>query len=465
MNAARLRTMAFVAACAIAGPGMSQAQDVAPVAIRNAPIVPISGPVLESGTIVLSKGLIRAVGARVDVPAEAVIIDGSGLTVYPGLIDALTDIGLAPSASAGSPGGAPPAGGQPRTPPRQIRGPQDRPASTPWLQAADEFKPDERRLETWRNGGFTTAVVAPKAGILPGQAAVINLGGEGLQHSVVRGAVALPINMTAPGGFRSFPGALMGVISYVRQVFLDTRHYDGLSTQYESHPRGRTRPDHDRTVQALQDVLDAKVPVLLPAVTEVQIDRMIAFGRELDVPFVLYGAHQGYAAAGRIAKARVPVLMSAKWPERAKDADPDADESLRVLELRDKAPGTPAALAAQKVPFAFYSDGLAAPGEMLANVRKAVSAGLSADAALRALTLDAAQIYGVQDRLGSLETGKIANLVVVQGDLLGEKSTVKHVFVDGRRFDIPPPDTPARSGPPPTDGRGSSAALPEGDRR
>ena len=117
--------------------------------------------------------------------------------------------------------------------------------------------------------------------------------------------------------------------------------------------------------------------------------------------------------------------------------DADADELLETLELRDRAPGTPAALAAQNVPFAFYSDGLASPGEFLGNVRKAVKAGLSSDAALRALTLGAAQIYGVQDRLGSLEPGKIANLIVVQGDLLGDKTTIQQVFVDGRRFEVP----------------------------
>ena len=164
---------------------------------------------------------------------------------------------------------------------------------------------------------------------------------------------------------------------------------------------------------------------------------MIALGREFDVPAVLYGAHEGYAAASRIAKARIPVIVSAKWPEKPKDADPDADELLETLELRDRAPRTPAALAEQKVPFAFSSDGLATPGEFLTNVRKAIKAGLPADAALRALTIDAARIYGVQDRLGSLEAGKIANLIVVQGDLLGEKSTVKQVFVDGRRFEVP----------------------------
>ena len=434
MIAARLRTAVLGVACVLAATAPVLAQPLAPVAIRNARIVPVSGPPIASGTIVLANGLIRAVGARVDVPAEAIVIDGAGLTVYPGLFDAFTDLGLAP-AGPGATGGGPATAARPA--PRQVRGPQDRPGSTPWVQAADEYRADDRMIETWRNGGVTTVVAAPRGGVFPGQAAVVNLSGERREDAVVRSAAALPIALTPPAGGATFPGSLMGVFAYVRQVFLDTRHSSELARRYEENARGRQRPDHDRTVQALQRALQARTPFLMPAASVSQIDRVLAFGRELDVPLVVYGAHEGYAAAGRLARAKVPVLVSAHWPVKPKDADPDAEETLRVLEVRDNAPRTPAALVEQKVPFAFYSDGLAGPGEFLGNVRKAVKAGLSADGALRALTIDAAHIYGVHDRLGSLDPGKIANVIVVQGDLFADKSVVKHVFVDGRRFDVP----------------------------
>jgi imidazolonepropionase-like amidohydrolase len=290
----------------------------------------------------------------------------------------------------------------------------------------------------------------------------VNLSGERREDVIVRSAVAVPLSMTPPAGGGTFPGSAMGVIAYVRQMFLDTRYTTDQARRYEQDSRGKARPDNDRAAQALQGALQAKLPFLLPAGSAVQIDRMIALGREFGVPTVLYGVHEGYAAAARIASARVPVIVSAKWPEKAKDSDPDADELLHTLEVRDRAPRTPAALAEQKVPFAFSSDGLASPGEFLANVRKAVKAGLAADTALRALTLDAAQIYGVQDRLGSLEPGKIANLIVVQGDLLGEKSVVKHVFVDGRRFEVPPDaGGPGATGA----GRGPGTGPGEGARR
>lgn len=450
MNAVRLRTLASIATCTLLAAAPVAAQRPGTIAIQHARIVPVSGPVIDTGTIVMAGGLIRAVGARVDVPSEAVVIDGTGLTVYPGLIDAKSDLGLT--------GGSTPAGSQAGqnapsrgpTPARASRGPQDRPGSTPWLHAADEFRVEARRLDTWRHGGFTAVVATPTSGIFPGQSAVVNLSGAERGEAVVRSRVALPIGMRPSGGFANFPGSLMGVMAYVRQVFADTRHYAALSRQYQANPRGRTRPEYDRTVLALHEALDAKTPVLLPAITVPEIDRMLRFAQELDVPVVLYGVHDAAQVAPRLAQARVPVLVSAKWPEKAKDADPEAEELLRVLELRERAPAVPAALAAQKVTFAFYSDGLAGPKEVLANVRKAIDAGLPADAALRAMTLDAAQIYGVADRLGSLETGKIANLIVTHGALFDEKTTVEHVFVDGERFDVPEPAPSARPATPPT---------------
>jgi imidazolonepropionase-like amidohydrolase len=446
--------------CVLASAG-ALAQPVAPIAIRNARIVPVAGTPIESGTIVLANGVIKAVGPRVDIPAEAVVMDGTGLTVYPGLIDTFSEVGV--GAPAGPPAGAAPGApaGAPRPATRPIRGPEDRPGTTPWIQAADEFRADDRRIETWRNGGVTTVVTAPRIGVFPGQAAVVNLSGERREDVIVRSPAALPISLSPPAGGGTFPGSPMGVIAYVRQVFLDTRDDAERQRRYAQDPRGKARPDHDRSTLALQQALQAKIPVLMPAVSARQISRAIAFGRELDVPTVIYGAHAGFEAAPQLAKARVPVLVSARWPEKPRDADPDADEALQVLELRDRAPGTPKALVDQKVPFAFYSDGLATPAEFLANVRKAVKAGLPADAALRALTLDAAQIFGVNDRLGSLETGKVANLVVVQGDLLGDKPVIKHVFVDGRRFDVPADAAPAGPAGP----RGGAPRPGEGDRR
>ena len=271
----------------------------------------------------------------------------------------------------------------------------------------------------------------------------------------MRSAVAVPLVMTPPAGGGTFPGSTMGVVAYVRQVFLDTRYTAEQVRRYDQDARGKARPGHDRTVQALQGALQAKVPFLLPAGNEVQIDRMIALGREFEVPAVLYGAHEGLrrrrphregqgagassARSGRRSRrtpTRTPTNCSR--PSSCATARPARPRHSRRRRCRSRSPRMAWRRRASSS----------------ANVRKAIKAGLPADAALRALTLDAAQIYGVQDRLGSLEAGKIANLIVVQGDLLGDKSTVKHVFVDGRRFEVP---ADAGAGAAPGAGRGPGA--------
>src|ERR1035441_8516685 len=134
------------------------------------------------------------------------------------------------------------------------------------------------------------------------------------------------------------------------------------------------------------------------------------------------GGHEAYKIADRVAKSGVPLLVNLKWPEKPKDADPDQEESFRTLELRDRAPSTPAALEKAGARFAFYSGGTAAKDVRKA-LKRAVDAGMTAAAAVRALTLSAAEIYGMADRVGSIEPGKIANLLVVKGNLFDETGT------------------------------------------
>ncbi len=436
--------LSVLVACAAAGlvfmRGSSVQADEPPYfAIRNARIVPVSGPVIEGGTVVISKGLFAAVGKDVPIPPEAWVIDGKGLSVYPGLIDSLTDLGLTLAPSLPAPPSA--AAGRP-VPQTIARGPEDRPGTTPWRNAADELKTDDKRLETWRNAGFTSALAAPKGGIFPGQGALINLGGERAGDLVVKSPATLNMSFEPVGGFFGFPGSLMGVLAYVKQVFLDAAWYAQAAPIYDAHPRELQRPAYDRAALVLDHALRSQQLVLLPANNENQILRGLDLAEKLKLRAALYGGQQGYGVAAAIAARKMPVLVSLKWPEKEKDADPEADESLRTLRFRDRAPSTPAALEKAGVKFAFYSDGLATPKDILKNAKKAIDAGLAPDAALRAFTLNAAEIFGVADRLGSIEPGKIANLAVADGDLFNEKTKVKMVFVDGRRYEIREPEKP-----------------------
>jgi hypothetical protein len=407
-------------------------------AIRGAKVVPVAGPPLENATVVVSRGIITAVGKDIAIPPEAWVIDGKGLTVYPGLVDSFTDVGIPAAAPSSGEGGGPRR--QPETP---ARGPQDRPNSTPWRSAADEVSLSDKRIETWRNAGFTTVVSAPKGGFFPGQAAVLDLGGERPGDLVVKSPVAIPVALDVSRGFGSgFPDSLMGALAYVHQAWLDTDWSIHAQALYEKNPRGVERPRYDRTEAALADALEDHAVVLIPANNSVQLRRALELAELWQVNGVLYGGQMAYEVAPEIAAKKLHVLVNLKWPEGEKDADPDDKPSLRTLQFRDRAPSSPAALSKAGVKFAFYSGGITAPKDILKAAKKSIDAGLAPDAALRALTLAPAEIFGVSDRLGSIENGKIANLVVADGDLFEEKTKIKMIFVDGRKYEPHEPEKP-----------------------
>ena len=427
------------------------AESHTPIAIHNARVVTVAGAVLPRATVVVRNGLIEAVGADVNVPADAWVIEGDGMTVYPGLIDSLSTFGIpdaAPAtAAAGGRGGG---GGQQAAQTQQAaanppaRGPEDRPSTTSWLKAADLVKPSDRRLDGARGEGFTTAITFPPRGIFAGQGAVVNLAGDKNGDMVIADNAGQYVTFATSGGFGGgFPNSLMGVIAYVRQVYLDADHYRQAKQFYAAHARGMQRPEYDR---ALEGVLES-TRVLLPATRRIDVDRMLRFANELHLHAVLYGLPEGYRSADLLKSANTPVLVNLRWPEKGRDTDPDEADELRVLEIRDHAPSTPAMLAQNGVKFALYSGGMDRRADLFRAVKKAIDAGLSADDAVRAMTLSPAQIFGVDDRLGSIEKGKIANLIVTKGDLFQDRTEVKYVIVDGVKYE-PVEEPPAGNGRP-----------------
>lgn len=456
------------------------------VAIRNARIIPVSGPAVPRGTVLVRNGLIEAAGADVTVPADAWIIEGEGLTVYPGLIDALSTIGI-PEATA-TPGGAQ-GRGQAATPAptpapalspasatTQSRGPEDRPNTTSWVNAADLIRTSDSRIESARSAGYTTAVTFPTRGIFAGQGAVINLAGDKAGQMIVAEPVGQYLTLANNGFGGGYPGSLMGSIAYIRQIYLDADHYRLAKEAYAKHARGVARPAYDR---ALEGVLGSQ-RILLPAARRVEVDRMIRFSNELKQKPLLYGLTESYRSADLLKQANATALINLRWPEKPADTDPDEIDSMRALEIRDKAPGGPAVLAKNGVKFAFYSGGISRRSDLFKAVKRALDAGLSPEDAVRAMTLTPAEIYGVADRLGSIEPGKIANLVVTKGDLFQDNTQVQYVFVDGVKFEpVPEPapeptrrpaptgaerpvqdDLPVRTSPPPTGAQPAATPAP-----
>ena len=445
-----------------AQPRPSRPDGVRLFAIENARVVTVSGATLEGATVVVDNGIITAVGRNVDPPAGAWVIDGTGKTVYPGLFDALTTLGHGSEAAGGFGGfggfGGPGGGEQGEAPP-QSWGPEDRPGTSTWLTAADDIDGGDDRFAEWRDAGFTTVVSTLHAGLVPGQAAILNLRSfDRPREMVVATPVAMRVNLRDRARtFSGYPGSPMGVFAYLKQLYYDAMHYQAAWAAYETDPRGKRRPEWDLALEPIRMQFAEGWPALFPADSRSDIGRALATTGEMGVRPIVYGAQGAYEAADVLAENGVPALVNLDWPEPARGGDPEAVPNLSQLRLYDRAPTTPAALAGAGVQFAFYSGGLDGPGEVLPAVRRAVAQGLAEDAAVRALTLAPAEIFGVADRLGSVDEGKIANLIVTDGGLFDEETRVEVVFVDGEMFEM------AEAEEEEEDGEGGDEAEAEGE--
>jgi imidazolonepropionase-like amidohydrolase len=417
-------------------------------AVTNARIVTVSSENIEKGTVVVRNGLIESVGASAKVPADAQVLDGTGLTVYPGFFDALTSLGLQAPGQAASqqPSGT---------------GPQSQSASNsnfpdglrPEGAAADDLKSGELQFESNRNAGFTTVLTVGRTGIFNGQSAVIDLAGDSVSAMIIKSPFAEHISFTTVRG--QYPVSLLGTFSALRQMLLDAQRLQEIQKMYAANPRGIKRPDADKSLEALIPVLNRQIPVVFNASREIEIVRALDLAKEFNLKAIIAGGQEAWKVADRLKAQDVPVLLSLNFPKRTAAASAEADpETLETLRYRAETPKGAAKLAQAGVKFAFESDGAKTIGEFFTNAGLAVQDGLSRDAAVRAMTLGAAEILGVNAQLGSIEPGKIANLVVVKGDLFGKDRAVKQVFVDGKLFEQKEqpktptaPGTPAPGGP------------------
>jgi len=399
-------------------------------AITNAKIVTVSGAAIEKGTVVVRDGLIESVGADARVPADARVLDGTGLTVYPGFFDALTNLGLAapqPRPQGGQGGGQQ----QAQTPQSNSNYPN---GMQPEVSVFDQLRGGDAQFEANRNAGFTTALTVGRDGVFNGQSAVINLAGDSVSDLVIKSPFAEHFTFrTVPG---AYPASLLGTFSAFRQMLLDAQRLQDWQKMYAANPKGLKRPEMDKSLEALFPLINGAMPIVFNANTEREIVRALDLAKEFKLNAIIAGGQEAWKLAPRLKEQNVAVLLSLNFPKRTTSVSPDADpEDLDTLRFRAETPKGAARLAQAGVRFAFQSGGLANVNDFFTNAAKTTENGLAADAAIRAMTLSSAQILGVDNRLGSIETGKIANLTVVRGDILGKEKTITHVFVDGRLFE------------------------------
>jgi imidazolonepropionase-like amidohydrolase len=443
----RLGTGALAIASALA---VVTSADVPHVyAIKGARIVTAAGAPIASGTLVIRDGLIEAVGADVQAPAGAIVIEGAGMTVYPGLVDMGNSTGVDVPTQA---------------PPQNMRTTEEAERFKrtvlfrPDLDIASFVRSDAPELARLANSGITTVLSTPTGGAVKGQSALINVVGPvdepqignvgdyrtGLQ--VVRTPVALHVEFAASGGRGGgYPASLLGVISFVRQSFLDAQHQIAAEQRFARSKTAAARPAYDPALTALQPALEGKLPVAFEADAAREIRRALAMAEEFKLDPVITGAREADQVTADLKSRGARVIYNLNYPTRSRTLAPDADEAIEALRARAQAPKVPAALEKAGLVFAFSSAGLRESRDFVRNVGRAVKEGLSPEAAIRALTINAARIAGASDRVGSLEKGKIANVLVTEGDLFDERLRIKHVFVDGRMLAVEEaPQTPQR---------------------
>lgn len=407
-------------------------------AIPGARIVTAAGSPIDTGTIVIRRGVIEAVGASVTIPSDATVIDAAGQTVYPGLID------LGNTKVAEQPVPQPPQ--NMRTTAEVERWKRSQ-ILKPQARAADAVRVDDAELTKLASAGITSVLALPAGDVVSGQSALVNVaappdeaqigniveGRRGL--IVVRTPVALHVSFPAQQriSVNAYPNSLMGVVAFVRQAFLDAQHYAAERSAGEKGARGsQASASDDPALEAMQPAIERKMPVAFEANQGRQILRALRMAKELKLEPIVTGARHAEEVAADLRAQNVRVIYSLNYPQRPRALAPDADESIDTLRTRADAPKVPRELTKAGVTFGFSSAGMDDPKDFVKNASKAIKAGLAEDAAIRALTITAATIAGVSDRLGSIEKGKAANLVVTDGNLFDEKTKITRVYVEGR---------------------------------
>jgi hypothetical protein len=322
----------------------------------------------------------------------------------------------------------------------------------PGRDVAMELRVADSDVRNARNAGITSVLVAPNRGPFRGLSALVPMRDDTAARWLVRSPVALHMGFqTVPG---RYPGSLLGVIAYERQQLYDAQRHGMLAERYKANPRGSERPRADAHLDALVPVVRGETPVFFAADNENEIRRAVNIGREFNLKLSVVGAEEAFRAMDALKGARVSVLSvdfpepssTTGWAYRGSTRTEPNDSATRAAAAKRVIEGNAAALHSAGLRFALTSGSLR-PDAFVANVRKAVAAGLPRATALEALTIRAAEAAGVEAQLGSIEPGKIANLVVTQGEPLSDSARVRAVFVDGIRYDvIAQPARPAAAG-------------------
>ena len=412
-------------------------------AITQATIVQGPGRKIEKGTVLIKDGLITAVGQNLTIPADAIQIKGDSIYVYAGFIDGLSRVAVSrpkedvTKEKAKDPGNPSP----------------ERAGITPQNDVRNFLNPADKSIEEIRALGFTTAQVVPHVGMLPGSGSVIFLGGSSADEMVVVSKSSLYSELTPAD--RVYPNTVIGVMAKWRELYRQASLTKSYESTYASNRTGIDRPSTDRVLEAFYPVIDKRTPVSFRADKALDLHRVLALQKELGFSLIAVNVKEGWDAIPKIKSSGAKVFLSLELPEEKKEEKKD-DKSPSESALTDSverkalekrradfvALQTGQASSFQKAGVAFgFSTLTAKPKDILSNLRRIIKAGLTEDQVLAALTTSPASLLGLSDRLGSIDAGKVANLVISRKPFFDEKSKVQYVFVDGVMYRIESKET------------------------
>lgn len=416
-----------------AAPASSSAATASPTtALKGGKLLTITHGVIENGVVVMQNGRITAVGgAGTAIPAGAKVIDVSGMTVYPGLIDSETHLGLTEISAE-------------RMTNDEIELSDE---IMPHMHVYDAFHAETALIPVTRINGITNALVAPANGdTLPGQDSFIQLAGPSATEMLVVRDIAMPLNFTGQQrrnqSFETakFPFTRMGMATQLRQAFIDAQDYDQKLTAYEKKKSGGgdekdkdkdkekdkagAPPKRDLKLEALLPYLHGKKPVVLAAQEPNDLLTALDLANEFHLKVILNHVTHSAALLDKIAATGLPVIVGPIYEQPKEPERYDAVYSM------------PAQLARRGVKIAFASYDAHQSRNLPYAAGYAVGFGLPPDEALKAMTINPAQMWGVEKDLGSLEVGKMGNVVVANGDPLDVKTDVKHVFIQGQEVPL-----------------------------
>lgn len=400
-------------------------------AFTNATIVKDAQTTLNNATLVIRDGKIIAVGTTgVAIPKDAVVIDCKDKYIYPSFVDIYTDYGIAGPVREGAAGGRGAGGGgfnQPAQITSNTKGPFGwNQAIKPETDASKLFSVDEAKAKSMREIGFGTVLSHVKDGIARGTGTVVTLASENENLVFVKEKASAHYSLSKGTSTQSYPSSMMGTIALLRQSYLDANWYKNKSG----------KEGLNLSLQAWND--NQGLPQIFEADDKWNDLRADRIGKEFGVQYIIKGGGNEYQRIKEIAATKATYILSLNYPQAMDVEDPNDARGVSLSDMKhwELAPTNPAAFEKANIPFCLTTADLRDPKTFMANLRKAIDLGLTETRAMEALTKTPATLLGIYDKVGSLETGKLANFLITSGPVFSDKTTILHNWVQGTKYGV-----------------------------